>query len=48
MMQFNFEHSIDAEGMVRTQLKSSTGVQDQVHVVVTDGFANDRIKTRRR
>lgn len=47
-MVFNFEHSIDAEGMVRTVLKNSNGVQREVKLVVSDGFANDEIKTRRR
>jgi TP901 family phage tail tape measure protein len=45
---FNFEHSIDAQGMVQTVLKDSTAVQKQVRVVITDGFANGEVKTTKR
>jgi hypothetical protein len=47
-MTFNFEHAVDSEGMVRTALKNSAGVQKEVKVVVSDGFANNEINTKRR
>lgn len=43
-----FEHSIDAEGMVRTAVKNSDSVQREISVTIEDRFANDQIKLRRR
>lgn len=42
------EISIDAEGMVRTNIKFSSNVQREIKVVMNDAFANDEVKTKRR
>jgi hypothetical protein len=47
-VDLEFEHYIDAEGMISTQLKKSDKVQRNLHLVVKDGFRNGEIDTRRR
>lgn len=48
VLQLNFEHSIDAEGMIRTTLKNSEKAQKQVRIVINDGFSNGLIDTSKR
>ncbi len=43
-----FEHSIDADGMVRTTLKNSPEVARQLRISIEDLAANDRLRQRRR
>lgn len=47
-MTFVFEHSVDAEGMVKTTLKNSPAVQNQLQLTIEDLSANDRLTQRRR
>lgn len=43
-----FEHSIDADGLVRTSLKNSPEVARQLQITIEDLAANDRLRQRRR
>lgn len=42
------EHNIDSEGMVRTTLKNSPAVQNQLQLTIEDLSANGRLTQRRR
>lgn len=43
-----FEHTIDADGLVRTSLKNSPEVARQLQITIEDLAANDRLRQRRR